>query len=207
MSKIISHIRIEDFKVWKDGELYLDFEENRLLNKFLKAAYKQLEIKYMKFFKMDSLSKLGLIGTELLIQNNPLLEKYQPEEISVVLANESASLDVDRKYYDTIKDPKNYFPSPALFVYTLPNIMLGEICIRHKFQGENACFVQKEFDPHFLFDYGEDLMANREQKALIGGWVEVIGDKYKAVMYLIENDGTELIHNPANLKSLFLTNN
>ncbi len=205
MSVIKSHIRIEDFKVWKNGELVLDYKETRELNKFLKAVYKQLGIKYMKFFKMDSLSKMGLLGSELLLQNHPMSEKHNPEEISVVLANASASLDVDRKYYDTIKDPNNYYPSPALFVYTLPNIVLGEICIRNNFKGENAFFIQKEFDADFLFDYNEDLITNKDQKAIISGWVEVNADEYKTVMYLIEHDSGDYEHSLDNIKSLFLT--
>ena len=207
MSKISSHIRIEDFKVWKNDELILDYQETKELNKFLKAIYKLLGMKYMKFFKMDSLSKLGLLGSELLLQNISLLEKYKAEEIAVVLANASASLDVDRKYYDTIKDTENYFPSPALFVYTLPNIVLGEICIRQGFKGENGFFIQQNFDADFIFNYNEDLLANKDQKAIISGWVEVNADSYKAVMYLIEKEDGEINHLPHNIKSLFLTEN
>jgi hypothetical protein len=207
MSRISSHIRIEDFKVWKNGELILDYSETKELNKFLKAIYKLLGMKYMKFFKMDSLSKMGLIGAELLLDQNSLMEKYKAEEIAVVLANASASLDVDRKYYNTIKDAENYFPSPALFVYTLPNIVLGEICIRHGFKGENAFFIQKELDSDFIYDYNEDLLLQKDQNAIISGWVEVNADSYKAVMYLIEKEEGDIKHLPNNIKSLFLTQN
>ena len=205
MSKISSHIRIEDFKVWKNDELILDYSETKELNKFLKAIYKLLGMKYMKFFKMDSLSKMGLVGAELLLEQNPLIEKYQAEEIAVVLANSSASLDVDRKYYKTIRDADNYFPSPGLFVYTLPNIVLGEICIRNGFKGENAFFVQKELDSSFIYKYNEDLLLQKDQNAIISGWVEVNGSSYKAVMYLIEKEEGEMEHLPNNIKSLFLT--
>jgi hypothetical protein len=205
MSKISSHIRIEDFKVWKNDELILDYSETKELNKFIKAIYKLLGMKYMKFFKMDSLSKMGLVGAELLLEQNPLIEKYQAEEIAVVLANSSASLDVDRKYYKTIRDADNYFPSPGLFVYTLPNIVLGEICIRNGFKGENAFFVQKELDSSFIYKYNEDLLLQKDQNAIISGWVEVNGSSYKAVMYLIEKEEGEMEHLPNNIKSLFLT--
>ncbi len=205
MSKISSHIRIEDFKVWKNDKLILDYSETKELNKFLKAIYKLLGMKYMKFFKMDSLSKMGLVGAELLLEQNPLMEKYQAEEIAVVLANASASLDVDRKYYKTIKDADNYFPSPGLFVYTLPNIVLGEICIRNGFKGENAFFVQKELDSNFIYKYNEDLLLQKDQNAIISGWIEVNESSYKAVMYLIEKEEGEMEHLPNNIKNLFLT--
>jgi len=205
MSKISSHIRIEDFKVWKNDKLILDYSETKELNKFLKAIYKLLGMKYMKFFKMDSLSKMGLVGAELLLEQNPLMEKYQAEEIAVVLANASASLDVDRKYYKTIKDADNYFPSPGLFVYTLPNIVLGEICIRNGFKGENAFFVQKELDSNFIYKYNEDLLLQKDQNAIISGWIEVNESSYKAVMYLIEKEEGEMEHLPNNINNLFLT--
>jgi len=205
MSRISSHIRIEDFKVWKNDELILDYSETKELNKFLKAIYKLLGMRYMKFFKMDSLSKMGLVGAELLLEQNPIMEKYQAEEIAVVLANSSASLDVDRKYYKTIKDADNYFPSPGLFVYTLPNIVLGEICIRNGFKGENAFFVQKELDSNFIYKYNEDLLLQKDQNAIISGWIEVNESSYKAVMYLIEKEEGEMEHLPNNIKNLFLT--
>ncbi len=205
MSVITSHIRIADFKLWKDGTVVFAFDESRDTGKFLKAAYKFLGMKYMKFFKMDSLSKLGLLGAEMLLQDKDIHAKYTEEEIGVVLANASASLDVDRKYYDTIKDPENYFPSPALFVYTLPNIVLGEISIRHGFKGENAFFVQQNFDAGFMHFYNEDLLTRKSQKALISGWVEVGENGFEARMYLIEQNGAGMKHLPENIKSLFLT--
>jgi len=203
MSRISCFIRIEDFKVWKNDKLILDYQESKEIGKFLKAVYKHLGMKYMKFFKMDSLSKIGLLGAELLLQDNPLLEKYAPENIGVVLSNASASLDVDRKYFETIKDAENYFPSPALFVYTLPNIVLGEICIRNGFKGENAFFIQKEFEADFMFDYNEKLMEEKMQDAIISGWVEVNADSYKAVMYLIEKEDGDINHQPNNIKAYF----
>jgi len=149
---------------------------------FLLSAYQHFGFQYPKFYKMDLLSKLGWLAAELLLSKGFDPGLYQPEDIAVVLSNSNASLDTDYKYMETVKE----IPSPAVFVYTLPNIMIGEICIRHKFKGENAFFVFESFDPEFIHEYVRDLMENGTAQACICGWVDVLGAEYKAVLYLVE---------------------
>jgi hypothetical protein len=149
---------------------------------FLLAAYQHFGFQYPKFYKMDLLSKLGWLACELLLSKGFDPGLYQPEDIAVVLSNSNASLDTDYKYMETVKE----IPSPAVFVYTLPNIVIGEICIRHKFKGENAFFVFESFDPGFIHEYVRDLMENGTAQACICGWVDVLGAEYKAVLYLVE---------------------
>jgi len=148
---------------------------------FLLAAYQSLDTKYPKFYKMDNLSKLGWLAAEQLLTGFSA-DKYAKEDIGVVLSNASASLDTDIKYYETAKD----IASPALFVYTLPNIVTGEICIRHGFKGENAFFITEQFDSAFTEQYVNNLINNNILQACICGWVELLGDQYKAVLYLVE---------------------
>ncbi len=105
---------------------------------FLLSVYQHTGVQYPKFYKMDNHSKLGWLACcELLLRQGFRSEDYRPEEVAVVLSNANASLDTDYKYFATVKE----IASPAVFVYTLPNIMIGEICIRHQFKGENAFFV------------------------------------------------------------------
>jgi hypothetical protein len=104
---------------------------------FIKSLYKKEGVSYPKFFKMDGLSKLGFLTAELLLKRREM-DRYRKERVGLVLSNSSSSLDTDLVYTETIRDRANYFPSPSVFVYTLPNIMNGEICIRHKFRGENT---------------------------------------------------------------------
>jgi hypothetical protein len=149
---------------------------------FLLSAYQHFGFQYPKFYKMDLLSKLGWLACELLLKEGFEPGNYQPEDIAVVLSNSNASLDTDYRYMETVKE----VPSPAVFVYTLPNIMIGEICIRHKFKGENAFFVFDSFDAGFIHQYVRDLMENGTARACICGWVDVLGPEYKAVLYLVE---------------------
>lgn len=110
----------------------------------LTQIYRDTVGSYPKFFKMDLLSKLGFVGIEKLMAK---VRETQPdfaldsERTVVIVANRSSSLKNDLDYQETIKDKDDYFPSPALFVYTLPNIVAGEVAIRHKLFGETSCYV------------------------------------------------------------------
>ena len=66
-----------------------------------------------------------------------------------MICNADASLDTDIKYLATTKE----LPSPSVFVYTLPNIMIGEICIRNHFKGESFFFISENPDPVFFEQY------------------------------------------------------
>ncbi|SHM28185.1 hypothetical protein SAMN05216524_1011402 [Mucilaginibacter sp. OK098] len=150
---------------------------------------------------MDNLSKLGWLAAEILLKEGFKEYNYQPEEVGVVLANSNSSLDNDLKYADTIKE----FPSPAVFVYTLPNIVIGEICIRHKFKGEHAFFIQDNFDAEFIKQQVNYLLENDNLQACICGWVEVLEQNYKAVLFLVEKKKTEksLLFSAENMDNVF----
>ena len=175
--------------------------ENKMVDPsdFLIAAYHHFDLKYPRFYKMDNLSKLGFLGVEVLLRQTFSAENYRPEEIGVVLANASASLDTDIKYYETV----NNIASPALFVYTLPNIMIGEICIKHNFKGETAFFVFKQFDATFMEQYANNLLDNNILQACVCGWVEFLEDEYKAMLLLVEKEN---VSSPEPLKKLLFTN-
>ena len=169
--------------VYKNGQRV--FEKQGLdLPEFLIAAYRYFEWQYPKFHKMDNLSKLGWLANEVLLQNSFDKEKYKPEDIGIVLSNANASLDTDIKYYETTK----IIASPAQFVYTLPNIVIGEISIRHHFKGENAFFIFEEFDAGFIEQYVSNLINNNILQCCICGWVEALEDKYNATLFLIQKD-------------------
>ena len=159
--------------------------ENRqaALTDFLLEVYKHFSIEYPKFYKMDTLSKMGFLATEILLKHADV-KQYIPEEKGIILTNASASLDTDIKYFATVQD----IASPALFVYTLPNIVIGEICIRNNFKGENGFFVFKGFNSTFLKEYISNLLTTGSLKACIGGWTEVLDEQYKTVLFLVESE-------------------
>ena len=128
-------------------------------------------------------------------------ENYQPEQVGLILANANSSLDNDIKYFESTKD----IASPSLFVYTLPNIVIGEICIRNNFKGEHAFYIQDNFDADFTDKQVSYLLNNDILQACICGWVDVLEDKYKAVLFLVEkkNRGSSVVFSADNMNGIF----
>lgn len=149
---------------------------------FLLSVYQHFQFNYPKFYKMDNLSKLGWLCSEILLKDSFDKSAYQPEKIGLVLANRNSSLDDDIKYWDSVKE----IASPSLFVYTLPNIVIGEICIRNGFKGEHAFFIQPDFDADFIAGQVNYLLDNDILDVCICGWVDFLEQDYKAVFYLVE---------------------
>ncbi len=185
---ITSSCVISNGAIRKDGKELFAIK-NANASDFLAEAYKASGINYSRFYKMDNLSKLGWLASELLLRDSFDKEKYQPEETGVVLSNANASLDVDLRYMESVKD----IASPSLFVYTLPNIVTGEICIRNGFKGEDAFFVFKKFNAPFIENYVNNLLDNGNLQACICGWVDLIGNDYKAALFLVEKVNTESV--------------
>jgi hypothetical protein len=176
--------------------------------KSFKHLYKLLEIDYPKFYKMDRLCKLAFLSTEYLFKINNLLEKYRPDEVALVFSNANSSLDTDTKHANSISDKKNYFPQPAVFVYTLPNILLGEISIRHKLHGENTFFITENFEAEFMADYVTNLLNTTKHKACLLGRVDYFEAAFDSSVFFIEaatNPLKEDVLSASNLERKFYT--
>ncbi len=155
---------------------------------FAKKAYQHFEINYPKFFKMDNLSKLAFLAAELLLKSE--ISEEQENNIALVFANKSSSLDTDVKYQNSIVNSENYFPSPAVFVYTLPNICIGEISIKHQLKSENTFFIFDHFDSEFMTNYSNLLLNTNKAEKVLCGWVEYYNEEYKAFLYIIDKEGS-----------------
>ncbi|UWX55286.1 3-oxoacyl-ACP synthase [Maribacter litopenaei] len=196
---------IESFSHVKNGTVYVNGEAifKTLETDFksvMKAAYKNLIVDYPKFFKMDNLSKLGVRAAEV------LLKEESEKNMAMVFSNRASSLDTDRGYQDSIKDPTQYYPSPAVFVYTLANILMGEISIKHKIYSENCFFITEEFFPETLSPYTTQLLDEKKAEKVICGWVDVDNGKYNAFLYVVAKKGT-FVHSDAEINRLYKTIN
>ncbi|WP_246277496.1 3-oxoacyl-ACP synthase [Winogradskyella ursingii] len=158
----------------------------------IKSAYKDLDINYPKFFKMDNLSKLAFICADILINNSAKNES----NIAIVLSNRASSLDTDRTFQKSISDIENHYPSPSIFVYTLPNICIGEISIKHQLYSENSFFIFDAFSPKELWVYAENLLKTNKAEKVLCGWVDFDENDYEAFLYIVENEGQ--IHHTIN---------
>jgi len=179
---------------------------------FLKTSYRQFHFSYPKFFKMDNLCKLAFLSSEILLKDSAITSLYPAEEIGIIILNSSSSLETDEKYQESINDLENYFPSPSVFVYTLPNIMTGEIAIRHKIKGENGVFISEKPDPHTIFTIVEELFAKNRVSCCITGWVEAYNEKLASCLMLVENEEKAksyseqqeiIIFDPSNIERIF----
>jgi hypothetical protein len=189
---ITGYCLIRNNQVIVDDQLE-HFQENFItFADFIKSLYKKESINYPKFFKMDALSKLGFMTSELLLkQKGP--ETFHRDRTGVVISNSASSLDTDLIYHETIRDRNNYFPSPSVFVYTLPNIMTGEICIRNKFKGENAFLITERLDSRLLYLTVSEMIAQERVDHCITGRVELLKDGYEALLLLAESAATAAI--------------
>lgn len=141
---------------------------------------------YPKFFKMDTLSKLGFIASELLL-NIEGDRSFEPrEDRAVILFNRNASLQADTHYQSTIQDPGSFFPSPAAFVYTLPNIVTGEIAIRNKYFGETSFIVIDDYDEQIIMKNLDIAFQDPMTTSIIGGWVDCSDEEhFEATLFLV----------------------
>ena len=194
---------IQNYCTFKNNSVSLNgkiifSEDTSEAKDFFKSVYRFLDIKYSKFFKMDSLSKLAFLSAEIILKDI----NTESENIAIILSNNASSLDTDRKHQNSISDKDNYYPSPAVFVYTLPNIGIGEISIRHQLKSENGFFVFEKYNANFHHNYENILIQNNKSEAVLGGWVNIDEDSYEAFLYLISDNGT-IEHTEQNLKQLY----
>ncbi len=183
---ITAYSFVDARKVVFNGDEIFTNEGDRNFSDNITVLYKHLKVDYPKFFKMDNLSKLGFLASEILLQDTNQLLTNEPEGIGLVLSNSASSLDTDLKFNELIMDDANYFPSPAVFVYTLPNIVAGEISIRNKIKGENAFFVFDEFNPEFLNNYVNSLLNKEKARGCIAGWINILGEDYESFLIFVE---------------------
>ncbi|MEZ7874525.1 MAG: beta-ketoacyl synthase N-terminal-like domain-containing protein [Bacteroidales bacterium] len=154
----------------------------------IREKYKELDMKDIKFFKMDGMSRLGVIGAASLLRDAEGLSEVDPFNIGFMLSNYSSSLDTDIKHQKLIDQGGDLAASPAVFVYTLPNIVIGEISIRNKFKGENLFFVNNSKREESLFDCQLQLAESSGLEIVICGWCEYFQGRYDLFFKLFKRE-------------------
>lgn len=141
----------------------------------LTSLYKQMIGDYPKFYKMDGLSRLGFVASEILLNAE---KEETDEERAIIFFNHSSSIASDRNYKESIKDKDNYFPSPSIFVYTLPNIVTGEIAIRNHFQGETSFFILPDKDEKMMEEILQASCRDAQSKSFLTGWIDYEDERH-----------------------------
>ncbi|MCK0188580.1 3-oxoacyl-ACP synthase [Arenibacter sp. F20364] len=200
--KIKEYCSISNNRVMLNGQLLFEAQGSDFIT-FIKLAYKKMDTKYPKFFKMDDLSKLGFLASDILLK--PITQDSEmPKNIALAFSNSASSLETDRKHQESIRDKEYYFPSPAIFVYTLPNICLGEISIKHRLHSENSFFIFNHFNAEYLHDYANSLMKSEKADEVLCGWINCDVEDYEAFLYLVSTEGS-IAHNKEEIIKLYTT--
>ncbi len=178
---ILKSVSITNNKVISDGRLVFSDELSPNFKSFSKGLYRKLNCDYSKFFKMDNLCKLSFLTSEFLTSDLDL-DQYDKDKAAIVLSNSNSTLETDSVFTNTLES----IPSPAIFVYTLPNITIGEISIRQEWKGENLFLVDEDFHPENLAEQIEMLFSYSETELCLTGWVNYISNsKYRANFWLV----------------------
>lgn len=197
--KISTWCHIENNSIHVNGEKVFPMEEATSVD-FFKLAYKNLEIDYPKYYKMDGLCKLGILCSEWVFKQSKVLESADKENIAIHISNKSSSLESDTMHQNALS--KDGMVSPAVFVYTLPNIVIGEISIRNGIKGDHCFYIKPTFDAGFLHQNAESLSQIDAPDAILTGWIEYYDGKYHGFLYLLEKNG-EINHTKENINALY----
>ncbi len=165
-------------KLWEGNQNAnekLEEQEGAGHHSLLTTLYKQMIGNYPKFYKMDGLSRLGFVASEILLN----AEKGETDkERAIIFFNHSSSIASDRNYKESINDKNNYFPSPSIFVYTLPNIVTGEIAIRNHFHGETSFFILPDKDERMMEEILQASCRDAQSKSFLTGWIDYEDERH-----------------------------
>ena len=170
--------------------------------KFLTSLYRALNIDYPKFFKMDNLSKLGFLASELIFKDDDL-RFVDREDLAIICFNRSSSLESDTLYQATIQSNDDYFPSPSVFVYTLPNIVTGEIAIRNKLYGETSFYICEKMDAKQLFQTVKNAFQDNSTSSVLVAWIESFEKTKEVFMMLVDTEFAEMSFSVEQINNLY----
>lgn len=165
---------LDQRKIW-EGKEELGEQEGLEHHSLLTSLYKQMIGDYPKFYKMDGFSRLGFVASEILLNAE---KEETEEERAIIFFNHSSSIASDRNYKESINDKNNYFPSPSIFVYTLPNIVTGEIAIRNHFHGETSFFILPDKDERMMEEILQASCRDAQSKSFLTGWIDYEDERH-----------------------------
>lgn len=154
----------------------------------LSEIYRKYVGDYPKYHKMDALSRLAFLAAELLLSRGDV---PQDSERATILFNRTSSVVADRCHLGSIAKPGEFYPSPSVFLGTLPNIATGEIAIRHGYTGETSLYITDFRDEALMKKVVGSSFSLGGFRSLICGFVDCDrGDSFEAdLKILVKNIG------------------
>lgn len=135
----------------------------------LNEIYRKYVGDYPKYHKMDALSRLAFLATELLLNRGDV---PQDSGRATILFNRTSSVVADRCHLGSIAKPGEFYPSPSVFLGTLPNIATGEIAIRHGYTGETSLYITDFRDEALMKKVVSSSFSQGGFRSLICGFVD-----------------------------------
>jgi len=159
-------------RVTPDG-LWIDDQAVPLENRgsaLITEIFKKYLADGSRFFKMDLYSRLAYAGTSLLAKD--ALEDADPEDRALFIFTQNGSVLADRKHLSTFSNPEEFFPSPAIFINTLPNVVLGEIAVKNSIKGETTLVLLPHRDEAAMNRIIEATVSATRPSVMLCGWVD-----------------------------------
>ena len=133
---------------------------------------------------MSDMCKALYVAVERLLAKANLDDTVS-ERRAIILANRASSLDADIVHQQVLNQHNPEGASPAAFVYTLANVAAGEMCIRHKIQGENTFFIEHS-NSGLVEQYAKELIEQDCADAVICGWCDYLKGEWNVNIKLLK---------------------
>lgn len=138
-----------------------------------------------KFYKMDLFSRLVFVAAGMLLKEG--CGVLDPATTAVVLFNASSSVIADRQHLGTFPSAGEFYPSPSVFLYTLPNVVLGELAATFGIKGETTFIILAQKDGTLMNTVVDATLAATAPSAVITGWADCSAeDSFEADLKLMK---------------------
>ena len=150
----------------------------------LAALYRTRLGDNIRFFKMDPLSRLNYLCAGLLLKDID----ERPERLGILLFSRTGAILADRRHLGTFMGTEGFYPSPAVCINTLPNVVFGEIAARYGVKGETTFLILPERDDARMEEIISATLAASGPMTLLAGWADCSApDTFEADLRLIRN--------------------
>ncbi len=180
--KPVRIVEISNGRISVDGKVVFQADSTDF-QIFIREAFKSRGESNLKFYKMDDFCKLGYVASAWLLDGI----EYGEEECGLILSGKYGCLDTDIKHQEIIDTEGDASASPAVFVYTLPNVVAGEISIRHHIKGENTWFWSEDASMSDIREYARLAAAAQDLKYCIIGHLDFLKGEYFAKFEVLKS--------------------
>lgn len=138
-----------------------------------------------KFYKMDVFSRLVFVAAGMLLKEG--FDGFEPTGTAAILFNGSSSIVADRQHLGTFQSSEGFYPSPSVFLYTLPNVVIGEVAAAFGIKGETTFIILPEKNEAMMKTVVDATLAATAPSAIITGWADCSSeDSFEADLKLMK---------------------